>query len=68
MSQETQQRVKVLLQDQAALAAVKVFSQMRSDMGVEEAEAFDTLGQSCEVFEGMLAALPRADEDVGGGD
>jgi len=41
MSQETQQRVKVLLQDQAALAAVKVFSQMRSDMGVEEAEALD---------------------------
>ena len=39
MSQETQQRVTVLLQDQAAVAAVKVFSQMRSDMGVEEAEA-----------------------------
>lgn len=39
MSQETQERVQVLLQDQAALAAVKVFSQMRSDMGVEEAEA-----------------------------
>ena len=39
MSQETQQRVTVLLQDQAAVAAVKVFSQMRSDMGVDEAEA-----------------------------